>query len=251
MAERRGMRVLSSHPLVQGWRARNETGPSIERRVQEFLDADLDREDTRLVFTRILDQIDRIRAVRSRCTFGIVLLLGLFEVVSRPGLTEAEFLGVKLRDFEMIRLGIPVVIAFLFMRIGILAATARVYGVAYRSFVEHYLPTLRSSGIDDLLPSHARVVGLTERQFYRPGPQRTASSAILLVEIVVAGGLLVLLPVEHARLFTGEGNSTALLVGSVALTAGLYLLGTLYMFLLGPYVEDIREETQPPPRDVA
>jgi hypothetical protein len=96
----------------------NDESESIEAAAASFVDA---LGDDREAFNNYLNALISSRGegekFAARTMVSLFLLAFLFEVFSSKGVTEAEFLSIKLSDFGLVRIAIPVVMSAMIVRV--------------------------------------------------------------------------------------------------------------------------------------
>ncbi|OJF10411.1 hypothetical protein [Couchioplanes caeruleus] len=126
----------------------NEVSP-LQRNVEIFLsEENADPEDLRVYLSRIASRIESYAARMRRYSLTIVLSAGVFALLSSGGLTEAELFGIKVQNFILFRVSIPVVMAYLLASVSLLAIRRARLRNLYHEIVKKRFPRWSESGLD-------------------------------------------------------------------------------------------------------
>lgn len=107
----------------------------------------MEREDVRFYLAAIKDSIDRIDQKAGRCSFALIFSGAIFILLSNGHLIEAEIFNVKVQDFSLLRLLIPVVASFLVAQIVVLMNGRGLLRDLYRELLRQYMPRWEEVGL--------------------------------------------------------------------------------------------------------
>ncbi|MFG1780736.1 hypothetical protein ACGFIG_30470 [Micromonospora sp. NPDC049048] len=90
---------------------------SVAERVELFLAQEgMEREDVRVYMTGLRESFENLNRKIDRSFLSVILACAIFVLLSHGNLTEAEIFNVKVQDFSMFRLLIPVFVSLAIAR---------------------------------------------------------------------------------------------------------------------------------------
>ncbi|GAB3953882.1 hypothetical protein GCM10027614_59990 [Micromonospora vulcania] len=192
-------------------------------------DKEIDAEMARELLWHLLDARNRVSSLMNRAMIGTLATGAAFELLNRQLISEASAGGIRLAKLDPLRLLLPVLLAYLFLRVTVLAREAKLLETCFHELARQRFPGFHSSNINYLLiPPAGFAVGEVPTQLTRMG-QRTRAIYSVLVggEIAIMGfAPPVIIIYMYVQLFRREGlDHPAVWIGLatvIALLAAAY-----------------------------
>lgn len=208
---------------------------------------EMDADMTRELLWRLLDASQRMNTSMNRAMIGTLATGAAFELLNRELVSEVSGGGIKLAQLDPLRLLLPAVLAYLFLRTTVLARETKLLDECFQEIVRQRYPGFFSSNINYLLtPPAGFAVGEFPTQLARMGKRTGAIHRIVVgVEVaIMAFAPPVIVTYMYVQLFLREGpGSLAVWVG---LAVTLLVLGAAYTILLIEANTAVPDTTAPP-----
>ncbi|MEV4821268.1 hypothetical protein [Micromonospora sp. NPDC049274] len=195
-------------------------------------DTEMDADMTRELLWRLLDARHRMVSLMNRALIGTLAAGAAFEFLNRGLISEVSGVGMTLAKLDPLRLLLPAVLAYLFLRASVLSREAKLLDECFQELVRQRYPGFFSSNVSFLLsPSAGFAVGEFPAELASMSARtRAVHQAVVGVELVImsfAPPVLIIYMYVQLFLHVGPANP-AVWIGLVVSTL---VLGATYATL--------------------
>lgn len=165
----------------------------------------------------------------SRTALALLVTCVLAELIHLGVASEASFAGIKVTNFKLIQIFLPVAIAFLYSNLMSLALESTLSGSAFQAVFGIFQPELTKANLDAILPPANMTFQAMERIRYHY-PEKAITRRSLELSTGVRNYTLILAPIAYeiylfVTLFGGTGPITIELWISLVLSIILFSSG--------------------------